>query len=89
MDKQQLQEILRNLHAELAAADKVDDESRILLQQLATDVEKKADQSAQQADDDHSLVEQLENAALRFESEHPKLSQALGDVMDALGKLGI
>ena len=32
---------------------------------------------------------QLQSAALRFESEYPKLSMTMGEIMDALGKLGI
>jgi hypothetical protein len=36
-----------------------------------------------------STASQLEEAALKFETEHPKLSMTLGEIVDALGKLGI
>ncbi len=89
MERKNLQRIIENLHRELASTDSIDDESRVLLQELAQDVEKLA------GDEDAADVEretttgQLQTAALRFESEYPKLSMALGEVIDALGRLGI
>lgn len=89
MDKKHLRSIIDNLHRELASADSIDEESRALLQELAQDVEKLAG-DAGEADGGHATTAgQLQNAALRFESEHPKLSMALGEVIDALSKLGI
>jgi hypothetical protein len=89
MDKKHLQSILENLHRELASADSIDEESRVLLQDLAQDVERLAG-DADAADVEHeSTAGQLQNAALRFESDHPKLAMALGEVIEALSKLGI
>jgi len=83
------QSILENLHRELASADSIDEESRVLLQDLAQDVERLAG-DADAADVEHeSTAGQLQNAALRFESDHPKLAMAVGEVIDALSKLGI
>ena len=89
MDSKELQSILRNLHAELGSAESVDAESREMLQQIARDIEKIAAAPEPVAEEHASVTRQLEDAALKFESEHPKLSQVLGDIMDALGKLGI
>lgn len=89
MDKKHLKSMIENLHRELESADSVDEESRALLQELSQDVEKLAGATGA-ADVEHdSTTGQLRNAALRFESEHPKLSMALGEVIDALGRLGI
>ncbi len=89
VDKKQLQDIIEKLHRELASADSVDAESRVLLQELVQDVEKLAGGSNAAGAGNDMTTGQLQNAALRFESEHPKLSMALGEVVDALGKLGI
>lgn len=89
MESKQLQAILRNLHAELGSAESVDAESREMLQQIAQDIERIAAAPEPAAEEHASVTERLENAALKFESEHPKLSQVLGDIMDAFSKLGI
>ncbi len=89
MDRKHLQSTIENLHRELASTDSIDDESRRLLQELAQDVEKLAS-NTDAADDEHvTTTGQLETVALRFESEHPKLAMAVGELIDALGKLGI
>ncbi len=89
MDKKHLQSMIENLHRELAATDSIDDDSRVLLQELAQDVEKLAGSNESITGEHGTAAGQLQNAALKFESEHPKLSMALGEVIDALGKLGI
>lgn len=89
MDKKHLQDIIEKLHRELASADSVDEESRVMLRELVQDVEKLAGDAEVDGVEHHTTAGQLENAALKFESEHPKLSMALGEVIDALGKLGI
>ena len=90
MDNKHLQNSIEKLHRELASADSIDDESREMLQELAQDVEKLAgDEGAATKVEHASTTGQLQNAALRFESEHPKLSMTLGEVIDALGRLGI
>lgn len=89
MDKQQLRSLIENLHHELASAEAIDAESRALLKELVQDVEKLADNSGSAEDAQPETSGQLEKAALQFESEHPRLSMALGEVIDALTKLGI
>ena len=89
MKDEQLHELIGTLHTELSAADSVDAESRAMLQQLIKDIEQLAAPGENPADSVESATGQLEKAALKFESEHPKLSMTLGEIMDALGKLGI
>lgn len=89
MDNKHLQSLVDRLHRELASAESVDDEARASLQRLVRDVEKLAVADGPQSDESESTAGQLRSAAMRFESEHPKLSMALGEVIDALGKLGI
>ena len=89
MDKKHLQSIIENLHSELASAESIDEESRGLLKKLAQDVEKLADDADAADIEPETTTSQLQNAAVQFESDHPKLSMALSEVIDALGKLGI
>lgn len=89
MDQKQLHSLIENLHRELASAESVDDESRTMLQGLVGDVERLAGEVETPVGQAETTTGQLENAALRFESEHPKLSMALGEVIEALNKLGI
>jgi hypothetical protein len=85
MEKDKLQKLIARLHEEISAADTIDDRSRALLKDLTGDI----DALAAPGDEADSASGQLEEAALKFKSEHPKLSMALGELVDALGKLGI
>ena len=89
MKNEQLQSLIATLHKELSAAESVDADSRALLQQLIEDIEDLADGDETPAERVESATGQLQSATLKFESEHPKLSMTLGEIMDALGKLGI
>jgi len=87
MGRQRLQEILGQLRRELADAERLDSEARAELHALADEIDRLAE--GQGAGAPQSALGELEAAALRIESEHPRLSMLLGQVMDALGKLGI
>ena len=89
MKNEQLQSLIASLHRELTAAENVDADSRALLQQLMQDIEDLAAGDDTPAERVESTTGQLESATLKFESEHPKLSMTLGEIIDALGKLGI
>ena len=89
MDRNRLDKLLADLRAELTDARGLDEQSRASLRQLAEDVGRLAT-SAQPAPERHATaIEELENTALRFETEHPRLASVLGQVMDALGRMGI
>jgi hypothetical protein len=77
------------LHQELSAAGSVDEQSKALLRKLTQEIEDLAASGQAPVKEADSAAGQLEEAALRFETEHPKLSMALGELVDALGKLGI
>ena len=89
MKDQQLRDLITTLHTELSATDSVDEDSRAMLQQLMKDIEDLAGKDDHPAEHVESASGRLEGAALKFESEHPKLSMTLGEILDALGKLGI
>lgn len=89
MEKDELQRLIARLHEELSSADTVDEQSRMLLEKLTRDIQNIASRSDSPPDERESATGQLEEVALKFEAEHPKLSMALGELADALGKIGI
>lgn len=89
MEREKLRQLIGALHRELSAAESIDAESRVLLEQLSGDIEHLVSTEALSPKHRETATAQLEDAALKFETEHPKLSMVLGEIMDALGKLGI
>jgi ABC-type uncharacterized transport system substrate-binding protein len=85
----ELRRTLESLHEELGRTRAVDTESRELLVTVMQDIAKVLDQSLSEGEDAGSLQDQLETVAVRFESEHPQLSAAMRQVVDALAKAGI
>jgi hypothetical protein len=81
-----LRDDLERLHAELARARAVDDESRALLHTLAGDIERVLEQSGEAGRGLRARVEQL---ALRFETDHPRLAATLNQLTDSLARMGI
>lgn len=88
MAREKLQRLIANLHEELGSSQSVDEKSKELLQHLMADIENIA-AGESTSDSQATATGQLENAALKLESDYPKLSMILGEIMDTLGKLGI
>lgn len=86
----QLRDQLKALHQQLHESDSLDEESRELLVTLLDDINRVLERKKQPptADED-TLGDRLEGAAVRFESEHPALANAVRSVVDALAKAGI
>jgi hypothetical protein len=89
MPREQLRKLIGDLHTELSTAEQIDDDSRALLQQLAGDIETLTVDESPEAGPRESAVDQLEEAVVKFETDHPRQSMVLGEILDALGKLGI
>jgi len=85
MNPDKLHRLLSDLHRELSGPGTLDEESRRLLGQVLEDVAR----MAPPAEPDVPPALQLREAALRLEAEHPKLAAAMGQLGDALAKLGI
>ena len=85
MTSAKLQQLLKDLHQELGATTTLDAHSRKLVEQVLQDVDRIGHQSGHPA----SAEARLREVVLRFESEHPRLATTVGQVADALGKLGI
>jgi hypothetical protein len=86
--KQRLDQLLEELHSELGGADALDDDAKEQLRDIARQIE-----DAIGPEDDKSLgsdaLDQLEEAAVDFQTEHPRLAGILAQITDTLGKLGI
>ena len=89
MDKQHLTTLIQDLHNELSTAESLDERSKSLLRELTVDIEKVAADDGLYAESPGADLSQLQEAALKFEREHPKLSMILNEIMDTLSKLGI
>ena len=84
MPREALRENLKKLHTELASVDNLDEELQTLLKQAADDIEQALGDEPRA-----SGRPQLDELALRFEADHPRLSSILGEIADTLSKLGI
>lgn len=90
MDKQQLQERLELLHAELQQVESVDPRAQRTLEQLSADISELLDHSG--AHESHkygTLSERLRDGVEHFEASHPKVTMLMGQVIDILAKMGI
>jgi hypothetical protein len=89
MDKQQLHTTLEQLHGELQQIETVDDDERQILQKLMSDIEKLVE--AGESDQHHvaRLDQALREGIELFEASHPRATMLMGQVIDALGKIGI
>jgi len=90
MDKQQLQERLEELHLELQQIDSVDDDERQMLQKVIADIDSLLESGKADPDPVYDrLGEGLKEGIERLEASHPRATMLMGQVVDALGKLGI
>jgi hypothetical protein len=90
MDRPELQALLESLHRELGSLDKVDDRTKELLAQVTDDVHRVLERDEQTAAEDVATSqENVRNAIVEFEAEHPRLAETLGRLADGLANLGI
>lgn len=89
MDQQRLLQTIADFRRELADADAVDPETRMQLEQAIVRLERKLNAPTE---DKVAEIEPastgLRDALLRFEAEHPQLSESVGKVADALAAMG-
>ena len=91
MPKQQLREMLEELHHELehTRSGDVDETSRELLRGVLEDARGLVDEDGGGSRESESMLEQLRETARDFEESHPTLAAAVGRVATALSNLGI
>jgi len=95
MEQHELTQRLAQLHQELSQADHVDPENLELLCKLTDDIGRLVgdplvgDGGAAVDEDAKGVGGGLKNLLLKFEADHPELSNSLGKVADALAAIGI
>ena len=90
MDKQEFREQLQRLHERLHRIGSADESDRVLLQQLSSDIQglldHKEDYERHHYD---SLSTRLKESIEKLEASHPNLTLLMGQIADALAKIGI
>lgn len=84
MPRERLHQALTTLHRELEASGPLSEADRELLETVADDV-----RGVLEAGEDEDLRDRVERAATEFEAEHPRLSGVLGEIVEALARMGI
>ena len=87
MEKEELEQILADLKAELAASEFAAPSARQEIQRLINQIEDflLADEMATE----HALHEPINDAVTRFELSHPKLTALLNNISATLSNMGI
>jgi uncharacterized protein YaaN involved in tellurite resistance len=89
MREQHLREMLEQLHTELQRADTIDDRSREMLRSVLGDIEDLLERKQKPGTQLESIIERLRGAVRAFETTHPRLTDAIGGVADALARIGL
>lgn len=86
MTDQNLRKLLEQLHEELARTESVDEKGRELLGHVNEDMKKFLDPNQENP---KALLDQLQKAIDHFEVEHPAITTALSQILNALSNAGI
>jgi predicted transcriptional regulator len=87
MPEQQLRKNLEKLRAEIDQVAESDTQTRTRLNDLINDIEASID--PEQESEDTGLVQNLKDAVAQFETEHPRTTAILNDIMVTLSNMGI
>ena len=86
MTDQNLRELLEQLHNELERTNSVDEKGREMLSHINVDIQKFLDPSEE---DDDTLFDRIQDAIDHFEVDHPAITSALSQILNALSNAGI
>ncbi|NWG35540.1 MAG: DUF4404 family protein [Chloroflexi bacterium] len=86
MSDQKLRELLRQLHDELERTKSLDPKGLELLSQINADIRKLLDPDQENP---KTLMDRLQSAIDHFEVEHPAVTAALSQILNALSNAGI
>jgi hypothetical protein len=89
MDKERLHTTLEQLHGELQQIESVDESEQQILQKLMSDITKLVEAGDSNQHHVARLDEGLREGIERFEASHPRATMLMGQVIDALSKIGI
>ncbi len=86
MKHESLRHLLARVHERLSSTKTIDTETRSELVTFMREIERKLDSPEQNGSEPLSALQAF---AVRFDVDHPDLSDALRRLVDALGKAGI
>jgi len=86
MTDQKLRELLQQLHDELERTKSVDEKGREMLNHLNADIQQFLDPALENPS---TLLGRLQDAIDHFEVEHPAVTAALSQMLNALSNAGI
>ena len=90
MSNDRLQATLRQLHDELSQAESVNPETLARLRTVTDDIQRALDERNEESSSGvESEAESLKDLLLKFEADHPQLTNTIGRVADALAAMGI
>lgn len=87
MPEQQIRENLEKLRAEIDQVAESDDQAKVRLNALISDIEASIDPERESGD--NKLVQNIKEAVAHFEAEHPRTTAILNDIMVTLSNMGI
>ena len=88
MPRERLHKILKDLRAELEVTEALTDEDRAHLSGVVDQIRNALDESSGDNDDD-SVLAVIDDAALHFEAEHPRLTKTLYQISEVLRSAGL
>lgn len=88
MTGKDLHQQLEQLRIEIENLARDDKEARARMNELLGEVERKIDAASDEEVDD-SLMENLREAVTQFETDHPRATAILNDIMVTLSNMGI
>lgn len=86
MSDQKLRDLLEKLQDELARTQSVDEQGREMLSRLNADIQQFLDPARENPE---TLLDRLQSAIDHFEMDHPAITAALSQVLNALSNAGI
>ncbi|HUX93058.1 MAG TPA: DUF4404 family protein [Ignavibacteriaceae bacterium] len=90
MEKQNLKQLIENIHSLLQNEKSIDQESRESLQKLMGDIRNILENSGLNKEEIHmSLIEELKSSARNFEATHPKVSESINILVNGLSNFGL
>ena len=89
MDREQLNKKLAQVQSELRNADWMDVERRKALQETADDIYRMLDKEGDHSAGLNHLASRLKSQIAHLEAKHPNLTLAIGELADALSKIGV
>ena len=90
MRRAQLHERLERLRGEIARIDTTDEEERVVLRQLAEDIDELLADTEGGGDEPYDrLTKRLKARIAELEATHPRATLMIGQVVDALAGIGL